>query len=241
MNCRPEHVSAWVDGELEPEVRAEIEEHLAECGACRTQAEGERALRARLRELPEPEAPPGLQFALRRGLRRERRARIARIVLPLAACLVLAVFWGRASAPVLALQLARDHGHCYSLAHLPAEVFAEEIEPVQSWFSARGHALPPLPSSAAGLDLVGGRFCPLLDRRVAHLYYRDEQRRLSLFVVPDPVRFDRRYATAALGHAVHLRRLAGSTLAIVADRESDAVAFERVFDSLVADARSGPR
>ncbi len=237
MNCRPEHVTAWVDGELPPEAQAEIEQHLADCSICREQAEGERATRQSLRALPQPEPPAGLEFALRRGLRRQRRLRVVRILLPLAACLVLALLWARGSAPVLALQLARDHGHCYSLERLPAQVFADDIEPVQAWFRAHGRALPPLPSSAAGLDLVGGRFCPLLDRRVAHLYYRDAQRRLSLFVLPDPVRIDRRHETAALGHAVHLRRLAGHTLAIVADREADVVAFERAFDSLMADAR----
>lgn len=239
MNCRPEHVTAWVDGELAPADQVEIEQHVAACDACRGQAEDERLVRARLRAQPHPEPPAGLEFALRRSLRRARRLRLARVVLPLAACLLLALLWGRASAPVLALQLARDHGHCYGLARLPAQVFAEQIEPVQAWFQARGRHLPPLPSSAAGLELVGGRFCPLLDRRVAHLYYRDAQRQLSVFVVPDPVRLAHRvHATEVGGHVVHLRRLAGQTLAIVADREADVVAFERAFESLVADAGS---
>lgn len=241
MNCRPEHVTAWVDEELAPEARAEVEQHLAECGACRRQAEDERVVRERLRAQPQPEPPAGLEFALRRGLRRDRRLRLARVVLPLAACLLLAVLWGRASAPVLALQLARDHGHCYGYARLPAQVFAEQIEPVRAWFQAQGRALPPLPSRAAGLELVGARFCPLLDRKVAHLYYRDAQRQLSVFVVPDPVRLERRsHTTEVWGHVVHLRRLAGHTLALVSDREADVVAFERAFESLVADAGLPP-
>ncbi len=237
MNCRPEQVSAWVDGELEPALRAEIEEHAGACPVCARQAEDERALRSGLRALPEPEPPPDLEFAIRRRLRHDRRARWLRVALPLAATLLLGLLWGRASAPVLALQLARDHRHCYELERLPAEIFADDIAPVAAWFGERGRPLPPLPSSAAGLDLVGGRFCPLLDRQVAHLYYRDDRRRVSLFVVPDPVRLDGRHETSFLGRAVRLRRLAGQTLAIVADREADAEAFERSFDTMVASAR----
>lgn len=236
MSCQPEYVTAFVDGELEPAVRAEIEGHLAACGACTEQLASERELRLRLRALPVPELPAALEFAVRRRLRAERRVPLVRVLLPLAAGLVAAVLWGRASVPVLALELSRDHGHCYGLATLPAQVLASRIEPVAAWFAARGSALPPLPSSAAGLELVGARFCPLLDRKVAHLYYMDGQRRLSLFVVPEPVRLDGPYAGTSLGRPVHLRRLGGHTLAIVADHEADAAAFERSFESLVADA-----
>jgi anti-sigma factor RsiW len=239
VSCQPEYVTAYVDGELEPEVRGRIEAHLAGCGACGEQAAAERELRLRLRALPAPEPPAALEFALRRRLRARRGVPLARVLLPLAAGLVVAVLWGRASAPVLTLQLSRDHGHCYGLAKLPAQVLASSIEPVAAWFGERGTTLPPLPSSAAGLELVGARFCPLIDRKVAHLYYRDAERRLSLFVVPEPVRLDGPYAGVALGRPVHLRRLAGHTLAIVADRESDAAAFERSFDSLIADAGLG--
>lgn len=238
MNCEPEHVSAWVDGELEPALQAATEEHVAACAACARQAEDERVLRAGLRALPTPEPPPGLEFIIHRRLRQDRRARLLRVALPLAATLLLALLWGRGSAPLLAFQLARDHRHCYELERLPAEVFADDILPVAAWFRQRGRTLPPLPSSAAGLDLVGGRFCPLLDRQVAHLYYRDDRRRVSLFVVPDPVRLGGgRHEASFLGRAVRLRRLAGQTLAIVADREADAEAFERSFDTMVASGR----
>jgi anti-sigma factor RsiW len=237
VNCRPEHVTAWVDGELDAVERAQIEEHVAACAVCAEQAESERRLREGLRRLPQPEPPAGLEFVVRRGLRQDRRARVLRVALPLAASLLVAFLWARATPSVLALQVARDHGHCYALERLPAEVFADDIEPVAAWFRGRGRELPPLPSSAAGLALVGGRFCPLIDRKVAHLYYRDAQRRVSLFVIPDPVRLDRRHEAHFLGHAVRLRRLAGQTLAIVADREADAEAFERGFDTLRADLR----
>lgn len=238
MTCEPEYVTAFVDGELEPDVRGRIETHLAGCSTCSEQAAFERALRRRLQALPVPEAPPGLEPAVRRRLRAARRVPLVRVLLPLAAALVAAFLWGRAGTAALALQLSRDHGHCYGLAHLPAEVLASRIESVDAWFAQRGRRLPPLPSAGAGFELVGARLCPLIDRKVAHLYYTDERRRLSVFVIPEPVRLDGQAEHTSLGRAVRLRRLAGQALAIVADRAADADAFARSFDSLVAEARA---
>ncbi len=231
MTCRPEHVSAYVDGELAPAARAEIEEHLAICAACAAQVSEERALRGRLRALEAPVPPAGLEHAVRRRLRgagRRPTPLVAlRVALPLAATLLLALAWGRASAPVVALQLSQDHAHCYGAEKLPAKVFASDTGTVAEWFAAQGRALPPLPERAAGLELAGGRFCRLLDRRrVAHLYYMSGARRLSLFVVPGPVRLEGVYAANALGRPVRMRRLAGHTLAIVAETPADADAFE---------------
>jgi anti-sigma factor RsiW len=239
VSCRPESVTAYVDGELEREAREQIDAHLQGCPTCREQAQAERALRAQLRALPAPPLPEHLEHALRRRLRREpRRVLALRTLLPLAAVLLLGLLWLRGSAPFVALQLARDHGHCFGLQRLPAEIFASEIQPVATWFQNRGRNLPPLPSQAAGLELAGGRFCPLIDRRVAHLYYQDGERHLSLFVIPEPLRLEEAYAATALGHAVRLRRWAGHAIAIVADEARDAEAFERTFETAVANART---
>lgn len=240
MSCRPESVTAYVDGELEREAREEIDAHLPLCATCREQVQAERALRSGLRALPAPPIPERLEQALRAQLRREPR-RIAalptRVWLPLAAALVLGLLWLRGSAPLVALQLARDHGHCFGLQRLPAEIFASDIQPVAAWFQHHGRSLPPLPSQVGELELVGGRFCPLLDRRVAHLYYQGGERHLSLFVIPGPLRLDAAYAATALGHSVRLRRWAGHSIAIVTEEARDAEAFERSFETTLADAR----
>ena len=54
------HFSAHALAVLEPDPdleRAALEAHLAECAGCREQAEAEKGLRTRLRELPTPDLP----------------------------------------------------------------------------------------------------------------------------------------------------------------------------------------
>ena len=70
MSCDPLHITAYVDGVVPPEARAEVESHLASCPACREQEAFERGLRERLRAAPSPELPAGLEGRLRRRLRR---------------------------------------------------------------------------------------------------------------------------------------------------------------------------
>lgn len=242
MSCRPESITAYVDGELDCATRSAVDAHLSVCAACREQLESERALRAALRALPAPPVPDHLEAMLRTQLGRNPTPRSSfgslRVWLPLAAVLVTGLLWIRASPPLIALQLARDHGHCFGLERLPAEVFASDMQPVAAWFQGHGRSLPPLPSQVGGLELAGGRLCPMIDRRVAHLYYQSSERHLSVFVIPGPVRLDEAYRATALGHMVHLRRWAGHTIAVVADDARDATTFEHAFETIVADAQA---
>jgi hypothetical protein len=85
---------AYLDGELTPVERAQLEAHIAECPACRTRLEEERALVARAGQLlslaqpVERPAPPMHQ------LRRPRLAWRLRVPLTWAASVVLAVGLG---------------------------------------------------------------------------------------------------------------------------------------------------
>src|SRR5262249_27209023 len=148
----------------------------------------ERGLREKMRALQAPPLPPGLEERVSRRLRRRELPRVARW-LPLAAAVVLALAWARGAAPFVAWQLTLDHRHCFGKARLPAQVWTSDAREISDWYHAHGTELPLVPSAAGGLELVGGRFCPLLDRKVAHLYYEGEKRRLSLYVVPGPARF----------------------------------------------------
>jgi anti-sigma factor RsiW len=224
-----------VDDALDAATRAEVEAHLAGCEACREQVAFERELRGRLRALPPAEPRPGFERKLRRRLQQQRPRRL-RVLLPIAAALTVAVLWGRGAAPFVAWELARDHGHCFRLKELPAQVWSGDTAVVTTWFESRGRQLPVIPERAAGLELVGARLCPLADRRVGHLYYVGHDRRVSLFVVPGSVRFGRSFVAKTRGLAVRLIRVSGDVVGIVGEREADVAVFEASFRTMVASA-----
>ena len=94
--------------------------------------------------------------------------------------------------------------------------------------------MPLIPENVAGLGLVGARYCPLLDRFAAHLYYTGGDRRASLFVLKGPARFRDAYEGRIGAQTVLLFRSAGTTVGIVSERPEDAEAFRRKFTTTVA-------
>jgi len=235
--CDGTRVTAYVDDALSAEDRAAVEAHLASCPACRDQEAFERGLRQRMRTLPVPELPASLEARVRRELRR-RPVPAAVRWLPLAAGIALAVLWGRGAAPFVAWELARDHAHCFARERLKSEVWTSDSGEIAEWYRQHGTELPVLPSAAGGVELVGGRFCPLLDRKVAHLYYAGEKRHLSVFVVPGPARFASGFVTRTFGEHVRLLHTSGTTLALVGEDAEAVDAFHRALSMSRADASS---
>ena len=233
--CDGTRITAYVDGVLPAESAAEVEAHLSACATCREQESFERGLRERMRALPAPELPPALEARVKRELRR-RPVPAAVRWLPLAAGLALAVLWGRGAAPFVAWELARDPVHCFSREKLLSQVWTSDSSEIAEWYRQHGAELPVLPSSAAGVELVGGRFCPLLDRKVAHLYYAGEKRHLSVFVVPGPARFASGFVTRKDGENVRLLHTGGTTLAVVGEDAETVDAFHRALSMSRADA-----
>ena len=239
MSCEPERVTGYVDGELSVEERARVEEHLRTCAACREQAEAEQALRARIRVLPEVEPPAGIERRLRAKLRAARPSPW-RVLLPLAATFIAGLLWAAGSPAVVAWELSRDHDACFGKESLPAEVFTNDAASAVARLEPKAAAMPALPDAAGGLELVGGRHCPLADRRVVHLYYATGKRRVSVFVVPGAVRLERSYAGVARGNAVRLLRVAGTTVGLVGEHPDDVAAFEQALIQTRAAAEAAP-
>lgn len=214
MSCDPERVTGYVDGVLEPPPAEEVERHIAGCPTCEAQALFERDLRARLRSLPDIDPPSGLEERLRGALGPRRRP--LRWALPLAAGIVLLLWLGRGAAPLVAWEIVQDHEQCESVRSLDV---ADE-------------SLPPMPRSAAGLDLVAASLCQLRDGSVvAHLQYVGDERRISAFVIRRSVHFSGSYTTRVGRSAVRLTRSAGAVVGLVAERQEDLEAFERALAS----------
>jgi anti-sigma factor RsiW len=233
--CDPEKVTGFVDDALPASERAEVEAHVAECATCREQAGFETALRARLRSLSPMEVPPGLTRSLRRRLRPAPARRwVAAVALPAAAALVLFVFWLRAAPPFVAWELARDHGHCFGKSKVPARVWSSDPDQVAAWFDDDDFAIPVVPENAGPVELLGARYCPLIDRSVAHLYYSGEDVNLSLFVVPGSVRMGAGHEAQVLGQTVRLLRVGGTVVGLVSSSEEAVEAVERALTRTVA-------
>jgi anti-sigma factor RsiW len=137
------------------------------------------------------------------------------------------MLWARGAAPFVTLELALDHAHCFGKDRLPAQVWSSDPAEIADWYRDHGTEMPIVPASVGGVELVGGRFCPLLDRRVAHLYYASEKRHLSLYVVPGPARFTGSFLTRHRGETVRLLRTGGTTVALVSEDAAAVEAFRR--------------
>lgn len=59
------HLFAYLDDEMDAEKRSYIEHHLKECRACLSRAEFEKALRAKVKQLGDKEAPTTLRERVR--------------------------------------------------------------------------------------------------------------------------------------------------------------------------------
>lgn len=231
MTCNPERITAYVDGALDAAHCPELEAHLAACADCTAQVEAERELRARLKALAAPVPAPELEARVRASLRPGRWA--ASWLLPLAAGLVALLAWARGATPFVAWELSRDHDHCFGRRRLPAQVWTSDPARVSEWLAGQGTSVPVIPEAAGGLELVGVRYCGLLDRRVAHLYYSNGEHHLSLFLVPGPVR-DLSREMRPRGNFVRLMRVGGTTVGLVSEEEDSVEAFKHALSSTVA-------
>lgn len=233
MTCEPEKVTALVDGALDAGEQERIEAHVRECPACRQQADFERDLHRRLRALPVPEMPPALETRVRQGLRKSRRS-AARWLLPLAAVLALLAIRAHGAPGVVATQLAWDHGHCFGKEKLPARVWTSDPATMERWLAERMDKVPTLPEQAGGLDLIGGRRCPVLDRLLGHVYYASDDQRVSVYVVPGPVRMGRTAQFTRGDRTVRLIRTGGATIGLVSEQADTLDAFERALTTTYA-------
>jgi hypothetical protein len=144
--------------------------------------------------------------------------------------------WLRGRPDFVAWEAARDHGRCFGRRHLPARVLSDDPLEIQSWLEARGTPVPPLPGAAAGMEILGARYCPLLDRVAAHVFFAGDDGSVSVFVLSGPARVGDGWTGKEHGLYVRLFRSAGRVVAVVGERESDVAAVTRAFIRTIAAA-----
>jgi anti-sigma factor RsiW len=192
-------LAAYVDDECAATERGDVEEHLAECPACRARVASERAthelLRARCQSL-RGSAPADLRqrCVAQRALAGGRKSILRRgpwVPLSLAATLVLAtsvflLFGLGSTVETYAAQLALDHLKCFQF---PPDARSVDVDAIgRDWQVANGWPLRvAAPSATEHLELLGVRRCGSTHGRVAHVLYRWRGQPLSLYVLNDRV------------------------------------------------------
>jgi anti-sigma factor RsiW len=227
MNCEQinELLSPYVDEELPPRERSEIDAHLAGCTWCLEHVTSMRSLKHAIARLESRDEPPGAVRARVEALRfrsagfwaapyKGRLLAVAAGVGLLAAA-PFAIRSHQNPALPFGEELVSDYLH--SLPEVrPAEVASNDPREVIRFFSGKTPFAPVVPTFPAA-QLVGGRLCNVGGRRVELLFYTHGESRQSvaLFVCDHAVADTgcREYR----GHPVCSRRFGNLTILAIGE------------------------
>ena len=184
---------AYVDDQLSPARRREVEAYLADHPTAAAQLEELKALRRTIHRLYDPvleePLPPEMAISPDRAVWLRRLAAAA-------AMLVLGgvIGWWLKPSPEhpvtvrLYDQLVRPAAFAHRVyatdPRRPVELKARDEQQLINWLSARMHTQIKAPNLApAGFELIGGRLLPSTDRMAAQFMYQDGHgRRLTLYI-----------------------------------------------------------
>ncbi len=191
---------AFVDDALSIGEHLEVMHHLERCGPCRQLLEAQRAFKEALREkLGLEEAPGELRRAIFKRLAREEGLRgwfllHRRALFSGAAAALILLFLGGGvyshffGAPQELIHQAVTAHSVYYQGEAPLETSSSDLASLASWFKARLPFDVYLPSFRhKNWRLLGARLCLLMGKRNAHLFYRINGRKASLFIMEGKV------------------------------------------------------
>lgn len=191
MNCSPELIGAYMDGELDAGQLAAVQQHISECAGCAGVFDELQAQRDSLRSgAPYYRAPQDLRARLEQQLRREAgpQAAFPWRAWAVAASLLLAasVAWNvlQVRTPGFEATVVDDHIRSLIGTHL-IDVVSSDQHTIKPWFAGQLEFSPKvLDLSADGFPLAGGRVDYLAGKRVAAMVYHRRQHVINLFTWP---------------------------------------------------------
>jgi anti-sigma factor RsiW len=201
MNCSRDLIEAYMDEELDPGLRAAVEEHLSGCPVCSEAHSRFRAQQASIRSVaPYYTAPAQLQQSVHETLRRaaaNETSAMARntpwryLAIAASVLLAISVSWNvrrpqprTAENDLVARNVLTDHIRSLIGTHL-LDVPSSDQHTVKPWFNGKLDFSPEVKDFASqGFPLIGGRLDYLTDRTVAALVYRRRQHVINLFTWP---------------------------------------------------------
>lgn len=245
MNCAGVErcLDAFVDNEVTPAGRSEVERHLEQCQECRDRVAFALWLKRSLKQEAQVSAPSELRQRVQASLREEQAQTMRRIdadwrstaaVAALALC-VFGVggaleFRGRAAQASVVSPLLEDVVRAHARTY-PAEV--AHGDQVPAYFQQRvGFEVRPFDFADAGMRFVGARHADVGGRRAVALRYEGGERRITVVAFRPPPHAALSGVTAEAdgrqvrlvhvqGHVVPMVEHDGVVYAIVSDHDAD--------------------
>jgi anti-sigma factor RsiW len=200
MNCHDAQavLHGYLDGELDPSVSLNYEQHVGACPTCGKALAEQQALQAEMKaDSLYFKTPAILRDRLRRSLKQQYRPEPVRFPWRLgaaAACVaffiglgfLLARFTFTPSAQErLTQEVASAHIRSLQALHI-VDVPSTDRHEVKPWFNGKLDFAPPTPDQEKeGFPLVGGRLDYLGGRPVAAIVYSRREHLINLFIWPD--------------------------------------------------------